>query len=183
MYRNIVSLDEVKDEDAVCPVKSAEGPRNSISTPEFYNFTVNSDNVNMAVMLLRNKNHFSWLKDIESQKKIVELFDFLSDTDALSIIYFIHSTSCPRNFTAEYVAKNTGILEDKVTSILDASEKFGLCFKTIAHMVSGELKVYESFGEGNILSLVTLAYEHTCGDRVYSFNFTDSCSMIGGAKS
>ncbi len=162
--------------------KSSSAARNRIMTPEFYNFTVNSEHANMAVMLLRNKDNFSWLKDVESQKKMTELFAFLSDVDVLSVIYFIHSESCPQNFTADYVARNTGVSVDKVTCILKAAEKYELCFKTTAHLVSGKIDIYESFGNGDLLSLVTFAYEQTCGAKAYEFHFTSECKMIGGDR-
>lgn len=173
--------DDINDVVRTYPENILPAPRCCMSVHEFYNFTVSSDNVNMAVMLLRNKNNFSWMKDSDTQKKISQLFAFLSDTDTLSICYFIHSTACSESFTADYISKNTGVSEEKAKMILDDSIEFGLCTKVTAHLLSGDVDVYESFGEGNILSLITLAYEHRCEGKRYYYNFNGRCKMIGGA--
>ena len=60
-------------------------PRSAISSPYMYHLFVNSDDVNMAVMLLRNKSNFSWLEQDEKRERIVSLFEFLSDKDALKV--------------------------------------------------------------------------------------------------
>lgn len=175
-----ICSDDINDKIEVLPERTEKMYRDCISTHEFYDFVVNSDDVNMAVMLLRNKSDFEWLKNPDKQVKIAGLFDFLSDTDALSVCRFIHSTECSETFTADYIAINTGIAEEKVKKILDASIELGLCVKVTAHLMSGETEIYESFGEGNILSLITLAYEHMCGRKCYNYNFNGRCKMIGG---
>lgn len=167
-----------EDVMTIYPQEYAEFTRSLHSSNYFYNFIANSDNANFAVMLLRNKNNFSWMKDEKIQEKIVGLFTLLADADALSVIYFIHSTSCSKCFTADYISKNTGVGEEKVTEILEASTKYELCVKSTAHLVSGEIAVYESAGNGNILSLITLAYEHICGKKAYDYNSSYGCKMI-----
>ena len=68
---------------------------------DFFEFAVKSENVNMAVMLLRNKSDFAWMNDRDKQKRIVKFFKFLSSEEALSVLYFVHSSSCSKKFTAE----------------------------------------------------------------------------------
>ncbi len=143
-----ICSDDINDKIEVLPERTEKMYRDCISTHEFYDFVVNSDDVNMA--------------------------------DALSVCRFIHSTECSETFTADYIAINTGIAEEKVKKILDASIELGLCVKVTAHLMSGETEIYESFGEGNILSLITLAYEHMCGRKCYNYNFNGRCKMIGG---
>ncbi len=156
--------------------------RRCVSTNDFYCFTTKSANVNLAVMLLRNKNNFAWLKENEIQNGIAELFKLLSNPDVLAVFYFLHTTECSSSFTSDYIAKNTGVDEMHVKEILDASINYGLCQKSTAHLVSGDVEIYESYGDGNILSLITLAYEHIFGVNGYEYNYGHQDKMIEGGK-
>ena len=71
--------------------------------------------MNIAVMMLRNKANFAWMNDAHKQKEIVKIFKFLSNEDALSVLYFVHSTNCSESFTADYVANKTGLRQERVT--------------------------------------------------------------------
>jgi len=42
------------------------------------------------------------------------------------------------------------------------------------------VRVYECFGDGILLSLITLAFERMCGKKSYDYNFNGRCKMIGG---
>lgn len=172
--------EEIKDEVNFLPEKKDQMNHYRISTSDIYQFVTNSDDVNMAVILMKNKSDFSWLKDSDKQKKIAKLFTFLSDTDALAVCGFIHSSNCSESFTADYIAKNTCISEDMAVQILEDFCEICLCSKVNAHLISGEISIYESRGNGNILSLITLAYEYMCGDQGYNYNFNGKCKMIGG---
>ena len=131
-------------------------------------------------MLLRNEANFDWLKISEKQKSTVKLFKFLSDEDTLSVLYFIHSSACSDSFTADYIAKNTGVNESRASEILDEFCSVGECSSAIAHLSEGTVKVYECFGDGILLSLISLAFERMCGRRAYEFNYSGRCKMIGG---
>ena len=168
------------DQVEVVPQRTSKMSRDCISTNDFYDFTVNSDDVNMSVMLLRSKSDFAWLKEPDKRRKIAKLFEFLSDTDTLSLCYFLHSAACSQSFTTDYIVQNIGIAEEKVQKILEDSLELGLCVKVTAHLLSGEMAIYESLGDGNILSLITLAYEHMCGKRGYNYNYNGKCKMIRG---
>jgi hypothetical protein len=147
---------------------------------EFFEFTASSENVNVAVMMLRNKANFAWMNDSDKQKEIVKIFKFLSSEDVLSVLYYIHSTSCSESFTADYISKNTGVKEERVSEILDEFCLVGECSSLTAHLIEGDVKVYECFGDGIILSLITLAFERMCGRESYEYNFNGRCKMIGG---
>ena len=138
------------------------------------------ENVNIAVMMLRNKANFAWMNDSDKQKEIVKIFKFLSSEDVLSVLYYIHSTSCSESFTADYISKNTGVKEERVSEILDEFCLVGECSSLTAHLIEGDVKVYECFGDGIILSLITLAFERMCGRESYEYNFNGRCKMIGG---
>ena len=172
--------DDVNDGESVFPSEISRYCRSNISLHEFFEFTASSENVNIAVMMLRNKSNFAWLKDEKEQKKIAELFRFLSNEDALSIMYFIHSTACSESFTADHIAKNTGIEQEKIEKILTDFCSVGDCSFMTAHLTEGDVKVYECFGDGIILSLITLAFEKMCGRKVYDYYFNGGCKMIGG---
>ncbi len=159
-------------------------PRSKIATSDFYCFTVSSHDVNAAVMLLKNRADFAWLKERETQERISELFGFLSDPDVLSLMYFLNSTDCTKNFTADFAAKAVGISESKVTEILHTLCEISECRRFKAALEEGEVDIYRFHEDGLILSLVSLAFEHMCGKKSYSYNLSGFCRMIGegGAK-
>lgn len=154
--------------------------RSKISTCDFFDFTANSSDVNIAVMLLRNESDFIWLSDAEKQEKIVRFFKFLADNDVLSVIYFINSEKCSKTFTADYISANTGIPEEKITSVLNEFCNVGECRYMTAHLLEGEAKIYECYGDGLIMSVATLAYERMCGKETYNYNISGLSKLIGG---
>ena len=162
------------------PSGLSQGYRSQIAIPEFFEFTASSENVNMAIMMLRNKADFAWMNDTNKQKEIVTIFKFLSNEDALPVLYFVHSTNCSKSFTADYIAKNTGVKQERVTEILDEFCAVGACHWVTAHLSEGEVRVYDCHGDGIILSLITLAFERMCGRQSYDYNFNGGCQMIGG---
>ena len=172
--------DDANDGEEVFPSKTSTACRSSVSLHEFFQFVANSENVNVAVMMLRNKANFAWMKDSVKQKEIVKIFKFLSNEDVLSVLYFIHSTSCSEDFTADYIARNTGVKEERVGEILEEFCSVGECSQVTAHLTEGEVKVYECFGDGIILSMIALAFEKTCGKRIYDYHYNGRCKMIGG---
>lgn len=172
--------DDVYDREKVFPSEISRFYRSNISLHEFFEFVASSENVNVAVMMLRNKADFAWMNDMNKQKEIVKIFKFLSAEDVLSVLYFVHSTNCFESFTADYVARNTGLKEERVTEILDEFCSVGDCRWVTAHLVEGKVRVYECFGDGIVLSLISLAFERMCGRQSYEYNFNGRCKMIGG---
>lgn len=162
------------------PVENSQYFRSQLVMDGMYEFVTNSEDVNVAVMLLGNNADFAWLREAEKQKEIVRMFRFLSQEDALSVLYFILSRSCADNFTADYVAKHTGITKARVTEILNEFCSVGECGQVTAHLMGGEKTVYECFGDGILLSLLCLAYEKMCGRRAYEYNINGNGKMIGG---
>ena len=172
--------DGVNDGEDVLPCITSRACRSRVSTHEFFEFVAYSENVNVAVMMLRNKANFAWMNDSVKQKKIVKLFKFLSSEDVLSVLYFVHSTTCSESFTADYVARNTGVREERVCEILEEFCSVGECSHVTAHLTEGEVKVYECFGDGIILSMIALAFDKMCGRPIYDYNYNGRCKMIGG---
>lgn len=175
-----VAADKEDDADDVFPSENQRAYRSQISVHDYFQFTANSEDVNLAVTQLRNKNNFAWLKDPEKQKKIMKFFRFLSDEDALTVLYFIHSTKCPQNFTADFVAKNTGVSQERVSSVLKQFCTVGECSHMEAHLSEGDIDIYECFGDGIILAVISLAYDRMCGRPYYNYNYNGACKMIEG---
>lgn len=164
----------------VYPSDMSGSYRNMISHRSFFQFDTSSENVNIAVMMLGNKANFAWMNDPDKQKHIVRLFRFLSSEDVISVMHFIHSASCSESFTSEYIARNTGVSEERASEILDEFCTVGDCRWVMAHLTEGEAKVYECLGDGMILSLITLAFEWMCGTKAYDYCYNEKCKMIGG---
>ncbi len=181
MYGTVSKYDDdVYDKENVFPSEMSHFYRSNISLHEFFEFVASYENVNVAVMMLRNKANFAWMNDNDNQKRIVKMFKFLSNEDALSVLYFVHSTNCSESFTADYISKNTGITEERVSEILNEFCSVGACHWVTAHLAEGEVRVYECYGDGIVLSLISLAYEVMCGRNSYEYNFNGRCKMIGG---
>lgn len=172
--------DQSKAADAF-PAHHSSYYRSQIVARDIFDFVASSDDVNIAVMLLRNSADFSWLKDPDKQQKIVKLFKFLSSEDALSVLYFTHCAACSNSFTADYISQNTGLSTQRVSEILDEFCTVGNCRSVTAQLAEGEVTVYECYGDGIILSALTLAYEQTCGKGHYEYSYYGACKMIGGA--
>ncbi len=181
MYKTVSKYnDNVYDKENIFPSEISHFYRSNVSLHEFFEFVASSENVNIAVMMLRNKANFAWMNDPDKQKEIVRIFKFLSDKDTLSVLYYIHSTNCSESFTANYLSNHTGIKEERVSEILDEFCSFGTCHWVMAHLAEGEVKIYECDGDGIILSLISLAFERMCGRPSYEYNFNGRCKMIGG---
>ena len=171
---DLYNAEELFPTDASCFYRS------NITHRNIFKFASSSENVNLSVMLLRNKANFAWMKDARKQREIVKVFHFLSNEDTLSVLYFIHSKSCSVSFTADYVARNTGLKEERITGILDEFCSVGACHWVTAHLAEGEVRVYECHGDGIVLSLIAIAFERMCGRQSYDYNFNGRCKMIGG---
>lgn len=175
-----VAGDRVDDADSVLPTEYLRAYRSQVAVRDYFQFTASSADVNLVVTQLRNKNNFAWLNDPEKQKRISTFFRFLSDENALSILYFIHSTKCTKNFTADFVSKNTGVPQERVSSVLKQFCTVGECRRMEAHLSEGDIDIYECFGDGIILAVISLAYDRMCGRKYYNYHYNNTCKMIGG---
>lgn len=172
--------DDTRETEPVCPASNPRFSRSTVATRDLFRFTASSEDVNLSATLLRNKNDFAWLKDPEKQQKTAALFRFLAEEDTLTLLYFLHSAACPDTFTADYIAANTALPEERVTAILKQFCELEGCSSFPAHLAEGDVVVYECFGDGVILFMLSLAYERMCGRRAYQYCFNSSSKMIGG---
>lgn len=98
---------DLYDTQEIFPTDNSCFYRSNITHQNIFKFASSSEDVNLSVMLLRNKANFAWMKDARKQREIVKLFRFLSNEDTLSVLYFIHSKSCSVSFTADYYFVNS----------------------------------------------------------------------------
>jgi len=100
----------------------------------------------------------------------------------LRILYFLHSTACSRNFTTEYVAKNTGVSDARTIEILEKCCVLDICSKETAHLKDKEVTVYESFGDGLALAIISIAFERMCGRKSHEYSYYSEYKMIRGEQ-
>lgn len=160
--------------------------RNQLAKQELHMFSVASKNMCLAVALFRNRSNFAWLGDPAMRQKILKLIHLLDSDSALRIFALLHSEELPVNFTAAFAAKKAGIDEKEAAEILDATCELRtdseICSRQTAHLESGAVTVYRSYGCGNLLALISLAGEMMCGARVYNYNTFESAKMIAAKK-
>ena len=147
---------------------------------DFFNVFTSSEDLNLSFLLLRNKSNFSWMNDPETQNRISEILEFLSDKDTLSACYFLHSTSCSNSFTANYIAEKTGISTDKATEILNRLCKLKSCKKRKSYLREGERVIFEFIGDGLLLGILSLVYLKSDVNRNYDSNACRGAKMIVG---
>lgn len=156
-------------------------PRCVVSNQNAYQLSVNSHAVNLVFALFRSGEGFGWLKDGEKRKGIADLFALLSDPDALNLCRLMHDDGFPSSFTARTIAESAGVDENKAVGILEKMKEFSLCDSETAHLADGDTEVYRSYGEGRILGLIALAYEHRYGKNAHWLGMnTGVCGLIGG---
>lgn len=161
--------------------KYGEYPRRVVSSRGVYELTVNSKAVNFALTLFRSEEDFGWLKEEDKLAGIASLFAFLSDPDALKLCRAVHDDDFPPSFTAAYMGQVTGVGEEKAVVILEDMKRFGFCTSETAHLADGDCEVYLSHGEGRILGMIALAYEHCFGRMAHELGMnTRMCRLIGG---
>lgn len=170
------------DEAPSFPTDHSQYYRSHIATNELFLFSIHSQDVNLAITLLRNEENFAWLKDPEKQKKLIRIFRFLADEETLSLLYFIHSTECSDNFTASYIAEHTGLSEKRVREILDEFCAVGMCDCKTAHLVEGDLQIYASRGDGLLLTMLSIAQDRSFGKSIYGYCHNQSSKMIGDVQ-
>ncbi len=172
--------DENSENEAAIPPQDSPASRNLIAHRDLFQFLVCSDDVNFAVIQTPNKSNFNWFGDSEKMQKISRFLSSLSDTDTMKIMHFIHSQDCSITFTADYIAKNTSVEVSKVVGILNNCEI--MCKKRTAHLKKGTAEIYESFGNGLILSIFSIAYELIFGDNSYNYCYGATSKILRGEK-
>jgi hypothetical protein len=151
-----------------------------VTSPEVFELLLNSKHANMAVMLTGNEDDFNWLT--EKSDGYLPLLKFLSDIDVIKIFKLMHSQKFPVEFTADFIAKATELDESRTAEILDEAVKFEICSVKEMDLKDGLTKLYNSSGNGYLLSALTLIYEWACGVPNHYHNNTISGKLIRGEK-
>ena len=173
--------DPTEEEAAVPPLDSEFHNQHRVASGVMYRYSISSEEQNLAVMLLRNRADFGWMKDKACAEKMTALFAFLSDADTLAVCHFLHSEACTQHFTVEFVAEHTGVNREKAERILEAAVKFDLCQKMVAHLAEGETEIYNTYGSGQILTMIALAYQKTCDlSRGYAYHYNSRLALMKG---
>ncbi len=163
------------------PDEYPDYPRRVVSNQNAYQMSVCSPAMNFVFALFRNADNFGWLREEDKLTVIASLFALLSDPDALKILRAVHDESFPPSFTAAYIGEQTGVAGEKAEQILRQMQTFRLCTSETAHLADGEVTVYWSMGEGRILGLIAIAYEHCFGKIRHRLGIsTMTCRLIGG---
>ena len=152
--------------------------RSKIQVRTFFDFMVASDDVNMSVTLYGNRNNWSWLDSEEKRAETEKIFTFLANDNALRLCKLIHTDGFPGHFTADYIASLLGVTEEDAAVLLEKSCEIKLCTKETAHLMEGEKNLYVSWGDGKIMSLIALAFEHMTGHESYNYCYGGPAKMI-----
>ena len=164
------------------PPMDPRGPRNAIERHDVFHFTENSDELTMAVMLMRSRDDFAFLREPEGRERLLPLFAFLADADALALVSFIHSEGCSESFTPGYIARNLHISPERAEDILEQAANLHLCHTTTAHLSAGDMTVYTARGEGAIMTLLTAAHIFRSRQQYFGYHYAPppGCKMIEG---
>lgn len=164
------------------PPMDPRAPRNAIERHDVFHFTENSDELTLAVMLMRGRDDFGFLRDPDRRARLLPLFAFLADADSLALVSFIHSEGCSESFTPGYIARNLHITLQCAEELLGQAEKLRLCRTTTAHLSAGDMTVYTARGEGTVLALLSMAHIFRSQQKLFGYHYAPppGCKMIEG---
>lgn len=167
---------------AAPPPMAPRSPRNAIERHDVFHFTENSDELTVAVMLMQGRDDFGFLRQPERRARLLPLFAFLADSDALALVCFIHSRHCSESFTPSYIAQNLKLPLPRVEEILRDAAKLRFCSATTAHLSSGNITVYTARGEGTVLTMLSMAHAYLSRQKHFGYCYAPApgCKMIKG---
>lgn len=177
---SLIASNRACSSDALFAQSSQKDRRYQISRDEMYQYFVNAEDLNLAVLHLKNRSDFAWLKTEKVQKRLANLFAVLSDVDVIRVLAWMHNAHCSESFTVGYMANVVSLPDWKTTEILEKLTEIGLCKKERAHLKSEEILLYTSRGDGGLLSILALAYAHIYHRSGFEYNYNVGCKMIGG---
>lgn len=164
---------------AVVPdVRDSHYNRSLVSSRDMFAMHVNSPDVNIFTALFGCENNFSYLTDTVKAERVSKLLFLLGNTDALRLIAAIHSEAFPANFSASYIAKESGVDEERTETVLGKFCEMGICTSINAHLADGDQTIYQTFGDGRILAILSLCYEYVWGKNANYYYYGDNGKMI-----
>jgi transcriptional regulator with XRE-family HTH domain len=175
--------DSKNDDDYPIPERVITDDLSSMRNANYSNIgfhlIVNSEQLNMAVLLPGNNDNFMTVMNSASEYQ--PLFAFLSKPGAIQLLSVMFHKKFPDKCTAEYAAFKTGLDQEAVTVLLDEAIACNICRKSMAALRDGTIAVYGFIGNGMILTIISLAYEYICGKSAHYMRFRGSGKMIKGA--
>lgn len=165
---------------AIPPLMFAPMRRTVISNNIGYELLVSSEDVNLTLILPPNQNDFAWLT--ARADEYLPLLSFLAQPDAVKLVELFHDRSFPVNFTADYAAEKAGLTLERTLSLLAQAENLNMAGHVSADLAEGATDIYESFGNGLVLSLLTVAYEYMCGADMNEHAHHGMVKLIGGGN-
>lgn len=164
---------------AVVPdIKDSHYIRSLVSSRDMFAMHVNSQDVNIFTALFGCEHNFSYLTDSVKAERISKLLRLLESTDAMRLIATIHSEAFPANFSSSYIAKESGVDEEKTEELLGEFCEMGICTSSTAHLATGDETIYQAFGDGRLLVILCLCYEYVWGRNSNYYYYGDSGKMI-----
>lgn len=145
----------------------------AVSSDAGTEFLVNSDTMNMFVILAPNKDNFKTV--IANAANYRPLFEFLGKPYAIEVFTVIFRKNFPDKFTPEFVGKKFNIPADTVKNLLDEAVRLDILRKITASLKDGDVEVYEipancHHSERTILPMICLAYEQICAKEYCYIN-------------
>lgn len=146
-----------------------------VFTSRIFSLFVNSDENNMALTLLRNRNNFAWLDT--SADELTELLGYLADPDIRRLVKVMLTDTFPFHYTAEFAAEKAGISVEKTEDFLEYA-----VHGTVTELIEGTKKIYMKFSgrtAGLILAIFCCACEITGEPETFEIYNADFHPILG----
>lgn len=143
---------------------------------EYYSTLVSNEGL-VRMRLSQNGRYFfimpepeggcrNFLEDIEGLSCV---FKALSDKDALNILFLMYQ-KMNKKISAQLIAENVGISEEKVERIMEQLAEINIAECNEVEMPGGDVKVYSLHRESTMLPLLTFAREMGV-NKVFDFGY------------
>ena len=175
---------DIKEEDPdrfVPPSLLKEDYRNmglrttGVFTSRIFSLFVNSQENNMALTLLRNRDNFAWLD--ASADELTKLLGYLADPDIRRLAKVMLTDTFPFHYTAEFAAEKAGISVEKTEDFLEYA-----VHGTVTELIEGTKKIYMKFSgrtAGLILAIFCCVYEITGNPETFEIYQSNVLPIMG----
>ena len=123
---------------------------------QVYSMMFNGSDANIAVSLLPNENRYAWLTD--HRESLSAYLTLLGDPHMVQCLPWLMSDECHDYFTADYLAKNTGIPTEKATELMERAVEQHIVGRNITHIGQKEVILYKFAADHMLTAIMTLAY-------------------------
>ncbi len=123
---------------------------------QVYSMMFNGTDANISVSLLPNAQKYAWLTN--QRDKLSSYLTLLGDPDMVRCLPWLMSDKCLGYFTADYLAKNTGIPLEKATELMKRADEQQIVRSTITHIGQQEKTLYWFQADHMLTAIMTLTY-------------------------